>query len=122
MAGRVDRHGRREVPAAAAEVGRVHEDRIDDQRLRFVVGGHVESDVPRAAHRVPSGDSSPDAIDILIQERLALAHLATCGVQNEVAVTVDANPVGATETEADSPGIGSWRYMEVVDSNSLCFP
>jgi hypothetical protein len=100
--------------AGAAEIRRVRDDRVDDEPAGPVVGAQPEPDAPPGVERVVDGHRPADAADPLVRDRSWLAHVAGGGVDDERALAVHLDAVGAVDAEADPARIRARRDHEVV--------
>ena len=57
----------------AAEVGRVGEHRVDDQRPAAIMRGHLKADLIRALEHVAPGDFASHTVNLLVDDWLLLA-------------------------------------------------
>src|SRR5204862_71828 len=101
------------IGATAPEVRRVRQYGVDDQGPAGDVGCQPKAHPP-IREPITTLNLSPDAVDVLVDDRLALMDWPGGGVQDEVAPAVDFEAVGAVEVEDDAAGIGAWAHDDVV--------
>ena len=85
------------VRSGAAEIRRVHERRIDHERIARLVGADLEGIGGRPEELEPPGDRDALGVDLLVDRRRALPELAEGRLDHERAILGD--------TEAFDPPI-----------------
>ena len=120
VAGGVHRDTKAMIVLAAAEVGGIDQTWIDGDPLMIVVTGQLESNPMAVLELITADDPPPHAVDILIDDRLMFDNLAASNAYNQVAVSIEPQPVGPVEAEFDLPGsasgastksYSSWRWL-----------
>ena len=118
VAGRVGGRKADHLVAAAAQVGRVAEDRVDHQRQRGVIGANVEPDLeapgPAASQHKAAIHCLALAADLLVQLRRLLHQVAGRSVQVQVAIGFDFDTERAGKRHAYRVGIRLRRQHPVV--------
>src|SRR5690242_697477 len=64
--------------------------------------------------RITAGYPPPHTTDVLVDDRLVFNHLAAGNADNQVAVSIELQPLGAVEAELNLPWVGAWRQHEVI--------
>ena len=99
---------------AAAEVSRVDQLGVDHQLFVLYIVSDLEPDmVVGHKHEAPRHGDPPFA-QPLVQLGGFISKLAALYAQDQVAFGVQAEALGAFETEEDAPGVGTGRHHEIV--------
>src|SRR6185503_13949995 len=91
-----------------------HEDRIDDERPRRIVGPNLERNVTAVLEQITSGDLLSAAVDLLVDDRLLQSNGIGAGFEHEVAAIVDSPRLRTLERQTDALRVGAGRHDEVV--------
>ena len=102
-----------DLRARPAEKCRVHQLRIDDERLRLVIRTNPESDAI-SADQVSRINSLLMTIDLLVHARFSLYERIGIGCQNEIAGRIHRRAAHSRKPDADVIGIRSRFDDEIV--------
>ena len=102
------------VAPSAAEVGGIAQHRINDERLRPIIGHHSKADLMGLFAHIATGYLLPDSAHLLIDEWFVQSDLLACDVEDEVALRLHFECVGADEGQQDGCGVSPGGHDEVV--------
>ena len=104
-----------DVVAAASDVRRIGDLRIDDERHPLVVAAHVEAYAPCSVHPIPARDRRATGRRLLVDRRPQLTHLVCADVHDEIARgLVDEDVVRSVHRDADGRHVRAWGDHKVV--------
>ena len=106
--------GIRTINIASAEICRVDENRIDDQRTARIVFGYLELDAVIVLEAVGHLHGFFRTRGLLIGDWRSQANFAARRMDDEFAMRVNLKAVCALECEADDGGIDSGGYVEII--------
>ena len=106
---RIHRDGPADVPFAAAKIGRVTQERIDDERLGGIILAECERNSLVTGEFVARSYEAAFAVNRLIGDGLFLAELTGTDTENEIAAVVDAQLIRAIESHRNDGRIDPGR-------------
>ena len=73
----------------------------------IIVTGQLEAYPMAVPKRITAGYPPPHTADVLVDDRLVFDNLAAGNAYNQVAVSIEPQPIGAVEAEFDLPRVGA---------------
>ncbi len=114
IAGGIDGDGVAQIGVAAAQVGRVAQDRVHGERPLRVEGRDLEAYAVAARQAVVRCDGLPPAVLLLVDDGLVLPEHPAVRMHEQVAMLVQFEFARALEEEFDPAGIGARLQDQVV--------
>ena len=109
-----DGRGLDRLVAGAADVAAIRQDRIDDERVRGIVGLGAEPERARVEQDVAAAYRRAHAVDVLVHDRRALHERSGLQRDHGLAVLIDRDRRLIVEAQAEGVEPCAWLHEDVV--------